>query len=169
MYGDDRVAKYLSGVSEESVDTQRENLRRLMAAYSRMAIGYGSFPMFEKDSRELIGAVLLKPLPRTENLDQWRAFRDNPEHIPDIYEIEIGWHVKFNKWGLGYATESARLMMARGFDEFELGEIHAVLYKENVASRNVAEKLGMEYIGSTDRFYGVEVEHFIKKRNTFSA
>lgn len=165
MYGDPRVAKYLSGIPETSVESQLETLQRIIASYSKMGIGYGSFPFIEKATGNLIGAVLLKPLPRTDELDQWRAFRDNPDQLPPIHEIEIGWHVKYNQWGKGFATEAARTMMDVGFRDFELDEIHAVLYKENTASRNVAEKLGMSYIGSTDKFYGVEVEHFIKTKS----
>jgi len=49
----------------------------------------GSFPPIEKASAgELVGAVLLKPLPRSEDWDaSWRS-RDDPSAIPPVHEIE---------------------------------------------------------------------------------
>lgn len=161
MYGDPEVARYLTGVTEESVETQREMLKRIIAAYSQLDRGMGSFPLIEKSSGQLVGSILLKPLPRTEDLDAWVAFRDNATLIPPIHEIEIGWHLNRRHWGKGFATEAAASMMAYGRDQLELAEIHAVLFAENVASRRVTERLGMRHLGTTDRFYGKTVEHYV--------
>ena len=54
-----------------------------------MPDGYGSWPLFERESGALVGAVLLKPLPEAE-------------------EIEVGWHLARAAWGNGYATESGK-------------------------------------------------------------
>lgn len=162
MYGDPEVARYLSGTPESSVESQRELLEKLVAAYAELDRGFGSFPLIEKSTGDLVGAILLKPLPRNEDLEAWRAFRDDPTAIPPIHEIEIGWHLARRHWGKGFAIEAAREAMAYGFDTLKLPEIDAVLYKENVRSRLITEKLGMDYLGSTDAFYGVTVEHFRK-------
>lgn len=161
MYGDPEVARYLTGVTEESVDTQREMLKRIIAAYSHLNRGMGSFPLIEKSSGQLVGCILLKPLPRTDDLEAWVAFRDNANLVPPIHEIEIGWHLNRDHWGKGFATEAAVSMMQYGREELKLPEIHAVLFAENVASRKVTERLGMRHLGSTDRFYGKTVEHYV--------
>src|SRR5690349_18246679 len=92
IYGDARVQEYLSGIPEESVDTQRTTLARIMRAYDFLDLGMGSFPMIEKESGRLIGAILLKPLPRSEDLEKWATFRDEIESgsptVPPITEIE---------------------------------------------------------------------------------
>ena len=164
MYGDPEVARYLTGTPEFSLESQRENLEKIIAAYSKLDKGMGSFPIVLKDTDELVGAVLLKPLPRTEDLEAWRTFRDEPESVPPIHEIEIGWHLTRSAWGYGYATEAATALMEYGFQNLHLPEIHAVLYKENTKSWDITRRLGMDHIGSTDRFYGVTVEHFVKPK-----
>lgn len=46
-------------------------------------------------------------------------------------------------WGHGYAVEAARAMLELGFEELGLHRIVVDADPENVASRRVAEKLGM--------------------------
>lgn len=50
-------------------------------------------------------------------------------------------------WGLGYASEAARAMLAFGFNEIELHRIWAQCNAENQASWRVLEKLGMRLEG----------------------
>ena len=161
MYSDPEVAEYLTGVPEESLESQRDYLSRIIGAYSKLDAGMGSFPLIEKETGSLVGAVLLKPLPRTEDIEAWRAFREDPSAIPPIHEIEIGWHLAKRHWGKGFATESARRMLDYGFNDLGLEEVHAVLYSGNRRSKAVVKRLGMRHLGSTERFYGVEVEHYV--------
>ncbi|MBL8065683.1 MAG: GNAT family N-acetyltransferase [Chthonomonadaceae bacterium] len=169
MYGDPEVAKYLTGQPEESVESQRKMLVTISASYSRFDRPFGSFPLIRKTDGELVGAILLKPLPRTENLDQWRAFRDGSDILPDVHEIEVGWHLRREAWGHGYATEAARCVVEVGFVEMGLDEIYCVLYNENKKSWRVAERLHMKHLGQTDKFYGVSLEHFVLTRKSWEA
>jgi RimJ/RimL family protein N-acetyltransferase len=63
------------------------------------------------------------------------------------HEGDIGYEVAPSQWGLGYATEAARAMMAFGFTELGLHRISARCVAENVASARVLEKLGMRLEG----------------------
>ncbi|MEP6909639.1 MAG: GNAT family N-acetyltransferase [Actinomycetota bacterium] len=60
-------------------------------------------------------------------------------------ETEIGYALGRPHWGRGYATEAATAV--RDYALAELGEerLIALIHKDNVASRGVAEKLGMAY------------------------
>ena len=80
------------------------------------------------------GTVLLKPLPDGAG------------------EIEIGWHLHPDSWGRGLATEAARPLLARGF-ALGIAEIWAVTDPRNQRSARVCEKLGMQLLGTTDRWY----------------
>lgn len=161
MYGDPRVVEYLTGTTEESVETQRDVLRRIIHSYSNLHIVLGSFPIVDKSTGSLVGAVLLKPLPRNEDLDAWRAFRDDPSTVPPIHEIEVGWHLKHAHWGKGYATEAAREMLRYAFEDAGLKEVYAIVYPQNTASIAVTRRLNMRPLGPTDRFYGVQAELFV--------
>src|SRR5580704_17630660 len=56
--------------------------------------------------------------------------------------VEIGWRLRRDAWGLGFATEAARAAMAFGWDR-GLEEIVAFLVPNNRRSAVVAERIGM--------------------------
>jgi RimJ/RimL family protein N-acetyltransferase len=58
-------------------------------------------------------------------------------------EIEIGWHtVKFH-WSQGIATEAAMAVRDLPFARFGLSRLVAIIHPDHIASRRVAEKIGM--------------------------
>lgn len=57
--------------------------------------------------------------------------------------VEIGWHLAFEHWGHGYATEAARLALGCGFGTFAIPEIVSCTTVANYRSRAVMERLGM--------------------------
>ncbi|MFC6236553.1 GNAT family N-acetyltransferase [Longivirga aurantiaca] len=74
---------------------------------------------------------------------------------------EIGWHFHPDAWGFGIATESARALIGQARAN-GLGEVHAVVYPDNVRSLAVCDRLGMTRLGVTDQWYGVElVDHVL--------
>lgn len=166
IYGDPDVAEFLTGVVEESVDTQRALLKKIVASNTLIGRGLGSFATQDRATGRVIGCAMLKPIPRTEDRPAWAAFRDalgtggDPPSVPPFHEIEVGWHLAKSAWGKGLATEAARRMLDYGFGELGLDEVCAVVYKDNRRSLKVAEGLGMKCMGPTDRFYGVTLEHY---------
>ena len=64
--------------------------------------------------------------------------------------VEIGWRLAAEHWGRGYATEGALAALAFGFESLDLGEIVSFTSTENVRSRRVMEKLGMEWDPADD-------------------
>lgn len=57
---------------------------------------------------------------------------------------EIGWRIRFDQQGCGYATEAARAALRFGFERVGLDEIVSFTTRANTPSRHVMEKLGME-------------------------
>lgn len=57
--------------------------------------------------------------------------------------VEVGWRLRRDAWGHGYATEAARLALADGFDRLGPDEIVSFTAAINQPSRRVMEKLGM--------------------------
>ena len=66
-----------------------------------------------------------------------------PRVIQDVLEIEIGWHTKKTSWGQGIATEAATAVRDVAFERFALARLVAIIHPDHVASRRVAEKIGM--------------------------
>ena len=71
------------------------------------------------------------------------------------------------EWGKGYATEGAKAMLDYAFRELGKTEIVADIRPENLASRRVAERLGMQICGECVKcFDGKEMPHLIYRLQT---
>ena len=57
--------------------------------------------------------------------------------------VEVGWRLKPEHWGKGYATEGARAVIAYGFDVVKIPELLSWTVPANTRSRRVMEKSGM--------------------------
>ncbi|MGM7697087.1 GNAT family N-acetyltransferase [Microbacterium sp. A84] len=69
----------------------------------------------------------------------WQSYNDTPVR-------EVGYHVRRDVQGNGYATEAARACLELVRREYAPTLLTAIIHPENVASRRVAEHLGMTHI-----------------------
>ena len=90
--------------------------------------GFGMFSVIEKASGRWVG-----------RLGPWR-----PEGWPGN---EVGWGVAREHWGKGYATEGATAAIDWAFDHLGWTEVIHCIDPENVASQNVAQRLGSTLLG----------------------
>jgi RimJ/RimL family protein N-acetyltransferase len=58
-------------------------------------------------------------------------------------EFEVGYHIRRDHWGRGYATEAARACMTLAFTTFDAPRVISLIRPENAPSRRVAERNGM--------------------------
>lgn len=61
-------------------------------------------------------------------------------------EIEIGWRLKREHWGCGYATEAASPVLRHAFGTVGVDAVIADIHPDNAASIHVAEKLGLRFV-----------------------
>ncbi|WP_309073775.1 GNAT family N-acetyltransferase [Paenarthrobacter sp.] len=61
-------------------------------------------------------------------------------------ELEVGYHVRKDLQGRGYATEAALACLELARDVLKVGRLVAIIHPDNVASRRVAERLGMRQL-----------------------
>jgi ribosomal-protein-alanine N-acetyltransferase len=82
-------------------------------------------------------------------------------HLPDTDEDEVAYLLSGSARGQGFATEGAQASLEFGFGTACLNHIIALVHPENMASRRVAEKLGMALL---DRkfYWGMECLRFEK-------
>jgi RimJ/RimL family protein N-acetyltransferase len=66
---------------------------------------------------------------------------------PTHQRADLGYWLGVPFWGLGYATEAARLVISYGFVRLQLHRIQARCFPRNRASARVLEKAGMRYEG----------------------
>jgi RimJ/RimL family protein N-acetyltransferase len=122
---DPAVMRFLGGVKG------RSDAWRSIATYLGhwQLRGYGLWAVQRSSDGQLLGRVGL-----------W-----NPEGWPGV---EVGWTFSRHAWGQGYATECGAAALAWGWAELaDLGRIISVIDPENLASRRVAERLGMHVLG----------------------
>ena len=67
--------------------------------------------------------------------------------VPAHKRAELGYWIGVPFWGQGFATESASVVMAFGFETLRLNRIHASHFTGNTASQRVLEKIGMRHEG----------------------
>ena len=81
---------------------------------------------------------------------------------PPTGELEIGFTVRRDLWGQGYASECATALLDWVFDSIKVDHVIGFAHEANAASRHVLEKVGMTYmhtqlVSSTPTaFYRVE-------------
>ena len=92
--------------------------------------GFSWWSIIRQDSDEIIGAGCVQHI-------------ENEPGNP----VEIGWRLKRDHWGHGYATEAARAMIAFAFDVLGVAAIHATTHPSNERSINVMKRLGMRSLG----------------------
>jgi RimJ/RimL family protein N-acetyltransferase len=66
-----------------------------------------------------------------------------PLALDGTSEIEMGWHTKKTSWNQGIATEAASAARDLAFRRFALSRLVAIIHPDHIASRRVAEKIGM--------------------------
>jgi len=123
IHSDPRVMAIYGGVFTEQ--GTREWIQRNIDRYARDGVGF--FAITLKDTGELIGCggVIM------QSTDQG-------------VEPEIGYQMRFDQWGKGYATEMALRCMQYAFETMKVDHIISLIRPDNALSRRVAEKNGLK-------------------------
>ena len=64
--------------------------------------------------------------------------------------VEIGWRLRRDAWGRGYATEAAREVLRHGFETLGLDEVVSFTAVVNEPSRAVMRRIGMRHDAAGD-------------------
>lgn len=112
-------------------------------SYAQGGLGY--FLMADKNSGAIIGQAALKP-----------------DTIDGRLYYEIGYILKKEHWGKGYASEAASALLAYAKESFPGSDIIFEIRPENEKSIRVAERLGAKAAGSfLKTVRGREMKHLI--------
>lgn len=117
--------------TEELIDSFTENWRKH---------NFGVWAVVDKNHQELIGHCGFKFLEYTK-------------------DVQIGYLLAKPYWGRGLATEAAEVALKYAFEVAKLNRIVGVATPENLASRRVMEKLGMQY-ERNDYYYNNYVVYY---------
>ncbi|MCA0987563.1 GNAT family N-acetyltransferase [Guptibacillus algicola] len=123
MDRDKEVVRYVDGPWDDEINHRAFVTKRIKNVYPK-GMGYW---MIETKDQEIIGWMLLIPVDAI-----------GPE-------IEIGWRLKQEYWGSGYATEAAKPLVQHAFETTGIEEIVADIHPSNKSSIHVAEKIGLTF------------------------
>lgn len=96
--------------------------------------GIGLFALESRESGEFLGFTGLNPM---------------PEWSPGSGFLEIGWRLRREAWGRGYATEAA-LECLRFAGEQGVPEVWSLTARLNIPSIAVMRRIGLEYVTALD-------------------
>jgi RimJ/RimL family protein N-acetyltransferase len=139
IYRSPEVTEYLSSIAEplRSPEDATEHIESWSVPDDDPA--YGIWAVQPRDGEQPIGTVFVRPLP------------------PAYADVEIGWHLATEHWGNGYATEIGRAAAVHAFSH-GISEVYAVIQPGNTRSAAVAQRLGMQYVGRTEKYLHLELE-----------
>ncbi|MDP4146703.1 MAG: GNAT family N-acetyltransferase [Bacillota bacterium] len=60
--------------------------------------------------------------------------------------VEIGWRLKHEAWGNGYATEGAKACLKYGLHTLGFDKVYSFTAKVNLQSQNVMKKIGLKKV-----------------------
>ena len=69
--------------------------------------------------------------------------RSGLKYWPQFDETEVGWVLRPDVWGHGFATEAGQACLDWGFRDFEMPYLTAMILPDNHRSIGVARRLGM--------------------------
>lgn len=106
----------------------------------------------EEDAKAVIIDIILPQY--KNNLGRWAAhLKSNDAFIGWCGlkmvdgEIDLGYRLLPSEWGKGYATEVAKAALQYGHQQLQLEKIIAHAHTGNIASQNVLQKIGMQFVG----------------------
>ncbi|MGP1283918.1 MAG: GNAT family N-acetyltransferase [Parasphingopyxis sp.] len=144
------VMRYLLGVQTRAkTDEMIDKLIRWQRDH-----GHTFWAVERKEDGELLGFCGLKKV-------------DDDGVLPDPGTVEIGWRLREDAWGKGYAREAAVASMNHAFDAFDPDFVTAFTVRGNEGSWRLMERLGMERRTDLDHWYdewGPELGHGIVYR-----
>jgi ribosomal-protein-alanine N-acetyltransferase len=120
LNGDEEIMRYIRPAQnrEESETFLIENIE-FYNQYPQM----GRWAVDEKETGKFVGSFAIIFIPKTDL-------------------IQLGYSLKKEEWGKGYATELSRAGLKYVFEEMKLPLIYAITEAENIASQKVLLKAG---------------------------
>ncbi|ACO34322.1 MULTISPECIES: GNAT family N-acetyltransferase [Acidobacterium] len=120
VWGDAETMRYYP-----STLNREQMVARIEAQIERYATGTGQLAVLLRDSGELIGGC--GPV--------WHE-------VEGVQELEVGYHIRRDHWGRGYAPEAARAVLDHARVTLQKDDCISLIRLENYPSRRAAEKNG---------------------------
>ncbi len=140
IYGSAEVARWLTPALDRIPDVaaMRSMLQRWQQEQPDLVPPQGRWAIQRNDGA-VIGGVGIRLLP------------------PVAEDLELSWQLNPDEWGKGYATEAARALITWAFTQ-DIDELFAVARPSNSRAIATVKKLGMQWVGETTKYYGLNLQ-----------
>ncbi|GIF52626.1 GNAT family acetyltransferase [Asanoa ferruginea] len=129
LHDDPEVMRFINGgkpASREAIKAR--TLPQLLAGFPAYGGGRACWAAQERDGNRFVG---------------WFALRPVRPDSPTV--ADLGYRLRRDAWGRGYATEGARALVDKGFRDLGVRRIVADTMTVNARSRRVLEKAGLTF------------------------
>jgi RimJ/RimL family protein N-acetyltransferase len=155
VHGDDGVWPW-HGAQRPSLE-QVEQWAQLMGDSWRLH-GVHKWMAYDRASGEVVGRGGLSRTPVDDDWGQIYSLLPAEPWVRVAHDVrrpfmahanwlEIGWALRREFWGRGYASEIGRAALAYAFDVLEVQAVVSCTVRHNARSRAVMERIGMRYAG----------------------
>lgn len=136
IYGAEEVAHWLTPAVNTVADVpaMRWVLQAWHEAQPNLAKPSGRWAVERRADGEVVGGLVIRLLPPFEE------------------DLEIGWQLRPDAWGHGYATEAGSALIRWAFEQ-GIDELFAVARPGNERAIAMARRVGMEWVGETTKYY----------------
>lgn len=143
VYGHPEVTRWLSPTMDQVGDlaAMRLVLQQWTAEDARLPAPCGHWAIERRVDRQVIGGTRLLPLP------------------PGNEDLEIGWHLRPDMWGNGYASEAGYALAKWAFGQ-DIDELFAVVRPSNIRAAATVRRNGMRWVGETSKYFTMNLEIF---------
>lgn len=131
LWGDPRVTKLIDAREKLSVDEVRQRLAQEIADAKDYGVQY--WPIFLRSTGEHVGCCGLRANDLSRNI------------------YEIGFHIRADQWGHGFATEAVLKVMDYAFNVLSVSGLFAGHNPNNTVSQHLLQKLGFRH--THDEYY----------------
>ncbi|HEX5407341.1 MAG TPA: GNAT family N-acetyltransferase [Pseudonocardiaceae bacterium] len=142
IHSHDEVARWLSPAMDAVRDrsAMRLVLQQWVAENHRNPPPTGRWAIELTDQHRVIGGMTILYLP------------------PGGMDLEIGWQLAPEAWGNGYAAEAGHTLAHWALEYPGIDEVFAVVRPANTRGAATANRIGMEWVGETDKYYDLELQ-----------
>ncbi|MET4927460.1 GNAT family N-acetyltransferase [Streptomyces sp. PSRA5] len=154
VYGEHEVSRWLAPALEPVSDlaAMETLIERWMAESATLEPPQGRWAVSLRETGQLVGGVALLPLP------------------PFGSDLEIGWQLAPDVWGQGLAAEAGHAVAHRAFEsEAGVEELFAVVRPRNSRGAATARRVGMEWVGETEKYYNLSLQVYRLRKGDLDA
>ena len=152
IFGRDEVARWLAPAMTRipDVDAMRDLIETWIEEYHDSPRPTGRWAIEDAATSQVVGAGSILPMP------------------PFGEDLEIAWQLAPESWGQGFATEAGHALAHYAFSRGE-DEVFAVVRPRNTRGLATARRVGLEWVGETDKYYELQLQVFRLRKGDLDA